>query len=142
MTTDLRIVVRDNVRRLLDITPGESGVQRLINLGISTGAAQRLMAVQTSIGRVLLEEIASKLRVQPWQLLVPALDPRNPPVLGQTSHRWPFRSISQQSIAELSDGEAEAVEAGLRVALATARAALDESSAKRYGVQSNRGCGA
>ena len=58
-------------------------------LGLKNGTAQRVLAGETSIGLELLAVLAEKLRVEPWQLLVPGLDPRALPSLGKNPNLKP-----------------------------------------------------
>lgn len=120
MAENLKVVVRDNVRTLLGLKPRESGVQRLIDLGISNGNAQRVLKGETSIGIDLLAQLAKVLDVQPWQLCVRHLDPENLPTLHVPSTRWPFRKVDHDVVAGLVGTVAANVENGLLAALATA----------------------
>lgn len=43
MPQDIKTVIRDNVRALLGLEEGVSGVQSLINKGVSNGNAQRVL---------------------------------------------------------------------------------------------------
>ena len=89
MPKDLPSILRDNVRRILALPEGKSGVGVLIELGLKNGTAQRVLAGETSIGLELLAVLAEKLRVAPWQLLVPGLDPRALPSLGKNPNLKP-----------------------------------------------------
>ncbi len=117
---DLKITLRDNVRALLGLQPGESGVSRLIDLGIPNGNAQRVLGGTTSIGLDSLADLATALSVQPWQLCVPGLDPERLPVLVEPTFRWPFRRIDPEVVTNLVGTAAHNVENGLLSALATA----------------------
>lgn len=121
MGTDLKITVRDNIRRLLRLKEGESGVGRLMEHGFVNGTAQRILAGETSLGVDLLAKLAGAFRVQPWQLLVPGIDPDALPELHAPAARWPFPSIDRDQVLSLSGAEAAAVEVGLQVALAAAK---------------------
>ena len=116
----LRKTITENVRRLLGLSDGESGVAKLIERGFSNGNAQRVLDGETDFQVSRIARLAKALGVEPWQLLVPQLDPESLPTLHEPSSRWPFRSIDQDAIANLVGSQAAAVEAGLQVVLATA----------------------
>jgi transcriptional regulator with XRE-family HTH domain len=120
---DIKAVIRDNVRRLLGLDASDKGIAQLMRkTGFKNGTAQRVLQAETSIGVDLLTELARGLGVEPWQLLVRDLDPDNLPTLHPPSTRWPFRQVDQEAVASLSGSQAQAVEAGLLVALASAGA--------------------
>jgi len=119
----MKAVIRDNVRRLLGLEPGDSGVTPLMRkTGFKNGTAQRVLKAETSIGVDILAELARGLGVEAWQLLVKDLDPDNLPTLHPPSSRWPFRQVDQEAVTSLSGSQAAAVELGLLVALASAGA--------------------
>lgn len=120
MEKDIKKVVAENVRALLGKTNGERGATAaLIKLGIPNGDATRVLQGETSIGLDKLAQIAGKLRVQPWQLMTPDLDPMRLPSLEQSSFRWPYRQIDPDVFTGLSGLAAQQVESGVLVALAT-----------------------
>lgn len=123
-TEDPKRLLAANVRRLLDIAPGESGVSKLMQLGFSNGNAARVLKGETSIGLDLLSELAAALRVEPWQLLTPNLDPDRLPSLDRSEFRWPFRSVPFEVVGGLVGTVAQDVERGLRIALETAGVAV------------------
>ena len=65
----LKFLVEDRPLRT-----NESGVQRLVNLGIPNGTAQRLLGAETSIGLDVIEQVAVVLGVAPWRLLRPQVE--------------------------------------------------------------------
>lgn len=85
----LRTVLRDNVTALLRHS-GHHKAGKVVwhalvtEYGIANGTAQRIKAAETSVGIEVLEDLAKAFRLQPWQLLVPSLDPTNMPVIGMT----------------------------------------------------------
>lgn len=119
MTADPKKVLASNIRRLLRLG-NESGVSKLIKLGISNGNAQRALKGETAIGLDVLAQLAAKLGVQPWQLLVEDLDPDELPTLRQQEFRWPFKQIDFESVASLVGTKAADVERGLSLVLAGA----------------------
>lgn len=120
MATDLKKVIRDNVRTLLALAPADKGIAALVQLGFSNGTAQRLMGGETSLGVELLQQLAERLKVEPWQLCVPGLNPEAMPRLEPLGFRWPFRRIDPETITSLVGTAAQNVENGLLAALATA----------------------
>jgi transcriptional regulator with XRE-family HTH domain len=71
----LRQVLRQNVLNLLaedrPLKSNESGVQRLVRLGVANGTAQRILNAEASVGLDVIEQVAYVLRVSPWRLLRP-----------------------------------------------------------------------
>jgi hypothetical protein len=118
--TALKVTIRDNVRKLLGLAPGASGVSQVMALGFANGTAQRILDATTKIELHQIEALAERLRIQPWQLLVPDLDPERLPDLETRSFRWPFRSIDPEVITGLVGTVATQVENGLLATLATA----------------------
>jgi hypothetical protein len=93
-------------------------VSRLIALGFSNGNAQRLLGGETSIGANLLQQVAEVFEVQPWQLLVPGLDPAEPPGLTADSTAWPFPLVDCRAYQALSAVERAYVQGALANAIA------------------------
>lgn len=119
MARHLKQIIADNVRALLRLEPGEKGLARLIKMGIQNGNAQRILSGEVSIGADMVELLAHKLRVEPWQLCVPNLDPARLPTIGAPSFRWPFQQIDPEVITSLVGTAAQSVENGLLVVLST-----------------------
>lgn len=55
------------------------GFAKHCDIGLAT--VQRIKAQETSVGIAVLDKIAEKFDLASWQLLVPGMDPANPPVL-------------------------------------------------------------
>lgn len=78
----LRKTVAENLQRLMD---------EHVELRSQSALARRSKVPQRTIGRIVNQEVTASLDVlealskpfdlQPWQLLVPSIDPKNPPVL-------------------------------------------------------------
>jgi transcriptional regulator with XRE-family HTH domain len=49
--------------------------------GIGLGTAGRIKKQETSVGLMVLDKIADRFNLSPWMLLVPGMDPNNPPAL-------------------------------------------------------------
>jgi hypothetical protein len=75
----IRKTIADNVRALLGIEPGESGVARLMARGFSNGSASRILAGSTSLGVDMVDELGRKLGVEPWLLCVPDMNVQRAP---------------------------------------------------------------
>lgn len=90
--SDLPAIVAENLRALLRQRVGDDGVSSLIKLGVANGTATRLLKGQTSVGLDLLQDVAEKLSVEPWQLLIKGLDPAALPTIcgPATAPAWPF----------------------------------------------------
>ena len=131
MGKNLKIVVAENVRTLLGLRPDDRGATAaLIKLKISNGDATRTLKGQTSIGLDKLAELAKALKVEPWQLLVPGLDPTRMPALEPVSFRWPFRQVDPEVITGLSGSLAQQVENGLLATLAAVGVASRKPQAR------------
>jgi DNA-binding Xre family transcriptional regulator len=77
MTSESKRLLRTNVRALLvklggDLRSNESGVTRLVNLGIANGTAQRILDETTDVRLGTLDELAEKFNVRPEDLISPA----------------------------------------------------------------------
>lgn len=81
MPLDYRKVIADNVRALMLYHWNEVNISRLGREVKSQGGAQRVLSGKVSIGVDLLEKTARVFDLQPWHLLVPKLNPKNPPTL-------------------------------------------------------------
>lgn len=74
-------MLSSNVRRrvaALARNPDVPVTAWLIARGISNGNVTRILSGTTSVGLDLLAQLARALRLAPYQLLVPELDPENP----------------------------------------------------------------
>ena len=75
-----------NVSALMAKHYGGENLARLSrDCGIGLGTAARIKKQQTSVGIDVLHRIASHFGLAPWQVLVPGLDPANPPTLQPVS---------------------------------------------------------
>jgi hypothetical protein len=65
---------------------GEENLLRLSKEArIGLGSAARLKGQETSVGIDLLDKVAARFKLQPWQLLVADFDADNPPELATIS---------------------------------------------------------
>lgn len=80
--TTTQLVLAANLKRLMADHP---------DLGTQAALSKRCRIAQSTVARILsanqaaqidsLEALAKAFRLEPWQLLVPDLDPRQPPLL-------------------------------------------------------------
>lgn len=87
---DIRKVVGGNVQRLMDYAADHGspyGDQRSLaaKAKVSMSTVARIRKAQVAPGVDVLERIAGVYRLQAWQLLIPDLDPTNPPVFAMTA---------------------------------------------------------
>ncbi len=83
---DSRRVLWANLRALMEHRWGGENLTRLSReADIGPGSCSRIKAQQTSVGLEIVDKIASLFSLQTWQLFVPNLDPRSPPVLAPMS---------------------------------------------------------
>jgi hypothetical protein len=87
---------------------------------VGRGTVQRIKEGNTSCGLDVVTKISGAFGIEPWQLLVPNIDPHRLPRLDEEPLRWPFRNVDRELIAGLVGSPAIAVENGLLVALAAA----------------------
>lgn len=80
--TPAKAVLWQNVKALMDARYGKENLTRLAaDAKIGPGTATRIKEQKTSVGLDVLEQIGQAFGVEPWQLLVPGMNPSNPPVL-------------------------------------------------------------
>lgn len=83
MAKSVQEVLWDNVRNLMIDRYGDEGenLNRLAREAkIGPGTASRIKAKVTATRISTLQKIATRYNLQPWHLLLPALDPGDPPV--------------------------------------------------------------
>jgi hypothetical protein len=79
---DLKRVLWDNLVALMCKHWGGENLTRLAREAeCGPGTASRIKAQETSVGIDVLTKLAGPFDLQPWQLLVPGLDPEHPPTL-------------------------------------------------------------
>lgn len=95
----LKVVVGDNVQAVMT-------AKKVKQQQVAALAKQRGHKIdQTTVGRIAraaipttvekLEAVAAGLGIDPWQLLVPDLDPKNPPVFGEAALMSDERELLQ-----------------------------------------------
>lgn len=74
--------LKDNVNRLRDRFPALKPLQKLADkASVGKGTVER-MTKDGNCELKSLQCVAKAFGLQPWQLLVPDLDPDNPPIIG------------------------------------------------------------
>lgn len=113
-------VLRENVLELLQkdakLVGKETGVTRLVKLGLSNGNAQRVLD-SSEVGTERLDQLARVFGLSAWQLLVPGLDPKQPPTLGDELPPWPFHMVEASRYWALSQEDRAFVQAKLDAAI-------------------------
>lgn len=71
---------------------------------IGLASCTRLKEQQTSIGLELLESVAQAFGLQAWQLLIPNLDPSNPPVFVMSDSERQFYERMNAALREVACG--------------------------------------
>jgi hypothetical protein len=83
--SDARKILWTNVQALMDWRYGGESQGRFIkDTGCGNGTITRIKQQRTSVGIETLQKIARAYGLEPWHLLVPGLDPTNPPVVWLT----------------------------------------------------------
>lgn len=74
------MVLRDNVVALMEFHWGKQNLSQLArDAKIGLGSASRIVDGNTSVGADIVEKVADAFGLPPWALLIPGLDPQNPP---------------------------------------------------------------
>lgn len=116
-TLDPTTYLWDNLCRLLG-DPNMSIGRAERALGLSHTTTQRIREGETAIRLSTLVQIATKLNIEVWQLLVPNIDPSNIPRLApiSASEVWPF-DFEASRYAALLPKEQGMVEHAARIEL-------------------------
>ena len=99
------IIVRENVRALRDAPTGAKGQRAFAEkCGIGEGTVWRISKGQDGTSIETLRAIAEAHGMQAWQLLVPSIDPENPPVLAKftEAERRLYAAIKAAHVTENS----------------------------------------
>ena len=98
----LKSLLWANVSALMVKHYGKENLNRLArecSIGLAT--AQRIKQQQTSVGVEVLEKLAQRFSLEPWQLLVPGFDPNHMPTLSPISAQE--RALYERLRAALKD---------------------------------------
>lgn len=83
---DSNATLWQNISALMLKHYGKMSMKRLADeCGIGLGTVGRIKEQKTSTGLEVLDKIANRFNLAPWQLLVPGFDPSNPPTLQPVS---------------------------------------------------------
>lgn len=83
---DSKAALWQSILALMQRHYGEENLLRLSKEAhIGLGSTSRLKAQETSVGVDLIDKVAARFKLQPWQLLVPEFDADNPPELAKIS---------------------------------------------------------
>ena len=106
----IRQIVADNLKRLMDLRPNLNTLPKIAQAGgPSNGTLDRIRRLEVGCSIDQLAKIAEVFELDAWQLLVPNLQPNNPPILlgagGQAERElWAKVDSLMSEIAELRDG--------------------------------------
>lgn len=102
----VKAVLRENVIALIayrdGVPPGQVGVTRLKALGFANGTAQRLLGREQDVNFEALQTLADGLGLEPWQLLVPGIDPAATPTLTGDTKPWAFPMVDEERYLALT----------------------------------------
>jgi len=95
---EIKATIRENLLSLLEavegpLPSGENGTTRLAKLAKKKGSWGQRLLNDTDIGVSVVAEAAKMFGLQPWQLLVPKLDPAAKPTLSGDASAWPFPMV-------------------------------------------------
>lgn len=76
-----RRILSDNVRRMMDKARARSVRQWAMSNGLDVRQMDRIVKGEHAVTLDTLDVIAEKIGCQPWQLLVPNMDPHDLPML-------------------------------------------------------------
>jgi SOS-response transcriptional repressor LexA len=81
---DYKKVLAENVKACMRFHWGKENKTEL-GKSLAQGGAQRITGGKTNVGVDLIAQCAAVFKLQPWQLLIPRLDPAHPPTLLESS---------------------------------------------------------
>jgi hypothetical protein len=85
-TPDSKAALWQAILSLMQRHYGEENLLRLSKEAkIGLGSTSRLKAQETSVGVDLIDKVAARFKLEPWQLLVPGFDADRPPELATIS---------------------------------------------------------
>jgi transcriptional regulator with XRE-family HTH domain len=103
-------VLGKNLAALMRRSPALSSPKKLAaRIGSSKSTIERIRAGAVACQLDTLQLIAKAFELQPWQLLVPGLDPSNPPLLRHEDERlkalYASLKLASERIAEYEKSE-------------------------------------
>jgi transcriptional regulator with XRE-family HTH domain len=103
----LRAVLAQNLNRLMETHATLNSNPKVAEVAkIGSGTVSRLRNGEVSTNLETLSRLAEAFDVMPWQLLVPGIEPSNPPVLrsaGESEKEF-YRRLKQVAEEHLQDG--------------------------------------
>lgn len=101
---DSRRVLWLNVLALMEHHWGKENLTRLAREAkIGPGTCSRIKQQQTSVGVEIVDSVAALFGLDSWQLLVPGMDPKSPPVLILSEAERAFYSRVISATREFKD---------------------------------------
>lgn len=100
---DVKTILWENVQALMRARYGKINQARFIaDSGVGNGTVTRIKSCRVSVGIDKLQEIAEAYGLEAWHLLVPDLDPLNPPLSLTPSERDLYKRLAKvaQDIAK------------------------------------------
>lgn len=104
---NIKEIVRANLLRLLkeeaggQLPDGETGVSRLAKRANKKVSWSQRLLNETDSSLSTIADAARAFDLQPWQLLVPKLDPAHPPAISDDLSAWPFSKVDRQEYEQL-----------------------------------------
>lgn len=81
-----RTILSENLKALMATHPGLDTCKAIAKAGgPSNGTVERILNSKVGASIDQLDLLANIYELEPWQLLVPGLDPTNPPILAHIS---------------------------------------------------------
>lgn len=88
MVKTSRQILSENLRSLMDSHAHLDRFAKIVKAGgPSNGTLDRIRRMESGCSIDELDKLAKVFELESWQLLVPNLDPTNPPLLAQVSQR-------------------------------------------------------
>lgn len=113
---DSKKTLRENVSNLMKSRYGGENLTRLAaDAKVGPGTVTRIKEQETSIGIDLIAKVARVFKLDPWQLLVPDLDPKRAPSLQQEHDSWPFPGIERARFDGLTHDQKIEIQGLVRV---------------------------
>jgi len=100
---DVKEIVWENVQALMRARYGKINQKRFIeDSGVGNGTVTRIKNRRTSVGIDKVQQIAEAYGLEAWHLLMPDLDPNNPPLSLTPAERDLYKRLAHaaQEIAK------------------------------------------
>ncbi len=104
-----REVLAENLNRLMDASRDLRTVKQLsARSGVSTGTIDRIRRHEVAAGIDNVGQLAQAFDLEPWQLMVPDLEPTNAPMLAKQDAKLRDLYLKLRSTREAIDGALQA----------------------------------